>query len=167
MVQPLPDLPKSLMGAISPDPRDRKALVEEGSSRQGGVPTVICGPSPGHLDEIDVLTEAAKRTWNYDPAYLTAALPLLRVDAEYLRLHTCFEARAGDRLIGFAAVEFDAEGARFWTSCGSRLPTRARASDAFSSSSASPSARREGAASCGSSQTRRQTVSTCARVPSA
>jgi GNAT superfamily N-acetyltransferase len=54
---------------------------------------------------INALIAAAKRTWRYDPGYLAAAMPLLRIDAAYLASHPWFEARRSGVLVGFAALE--------------------------------------------------------------
>jgi predicted N-acetyltransferase YhbS len=65
----------------------------------------ITRADPSHLDAINAVIEAAKRSLPYDPAYLSAALPLLRVDADYLARCTCFEAASNGRVVGFAAVD--------------------------------------------------------------
>lgn len=58
-----------------------------------------------HLDAINLVIEAAKRSLGYDVRYVTAALPLLRIDAAYLARHPAFIARSDGFPIGFAALE--------------------------------------------------------------
>lgn len=59
-----------------------------------------------NLATINALIEAAKRSWPYDESYLHAAMPLLRVDRQYLQSNPCFEAHDEAGLVGFAAIEF-------------------------------------------------------------
>jgi len=58
-----------------------------------------------NVEQINAVIEAAKRSWNYDQGYLEAAIPLLRIDEEYLGRCACFEARLDRRIVGFGAVE--------------------------------------------------------------
>jgi predicted N-acetyltransferase YhbS len=58
-----------------------------------------------NVEQINAVIEAAKRSWNYDEGYLEAAIPLLKIDEEYLGHRACFEARLDQRIVGFAAVE--------------------------------------------------------------
>jgi len=58
-----------------------------------------------NVEQINAVIEAAKRSWNYDEGYLDAAIPLLRIDEEYLSRRACFEAHLNRRIVGFAAVE--------------------------------------------------------------
>ena len=57
-----------------------------------------------NVERINAVIEAAKRSWNYDEGYLEAALPLLRIDEEYLSHRVGFEAHLDRRIVGFAAV---------------------------------------------------------------
>src|SRR5437667_4678481 len=57
-----------------------------------------------NVEQIHAVIEAANRSWNYDEGYLEAAIPLLRVDEEYLSHRVCFEAHLERRIVGFAAV---------------------------------------------------------------
>jgi predicted N-acetyltransferase YhbS len=59
---------------------------------------------------INTVISAAKRTWNYDPGYLAAALPLLSVDESYLAKNTGFAASGPDGVVGFAAIELVGDG---------------------------------------------------------
>ncbi len=67
---------------------------------------LVAPADPKNLEAINDLIAASKRTWDYPPAYLAAAIPLLRVDADYLVLNSCFEARSAQGLVGFAAMEW-------------------------------------------------------------
>jgi len=58
-----------------------------------------------NVEQINAVIEAAKRSWNYDQGYLEVAIPLLRIDEEYLGCCACFEARLDRRIVGFGAVE--------------------------------------------------------------
>ncbi len=58
-----------------------------------------------NVQQMNAVIEAAKRSWNYDAGYLEAAIPLLRIDEEYLSHRACFEAHLDRRIVGFAAVE--------------------------------------------------------------
>ncbi len=57
-----------------------------------------------NVERINAVIEAAKRSWNYDEGYLEAAIPLLRIDEDYLSHRVCFEAHLDRRIVGFAAV---------------------------------------------------------------
>jgi GNAT superfamily N-acetyltransferase len=54
---------------------------------------------------LNAIISAAKRSWNYDPAYLAAALPLLMVDVDYLDRHPCLQAEHAGEPVGFAALD--------------------------------------------------------------
>jgi predicted N-acetyltransferase YhbS len=58
-----------------------------------------------NVGQINAVIEAAKRSWSYDEGYLEAAIPLLRIDEEYLGHRACFEAHLDRGIVGFAAVE--------------------------------------------------------------
>jgi len=58
-----------------------------------------------NVAQINAVIEAAKRSWNYGQGYLEAAIPLLRIDEEYLGRCACFEALLDRRIVGFGAVE--------------------------------------------------------------
>lgn len=62
------------------------------------------------LARINALIEASKRTWPYDPAYLAAAMPLLRVDVAYLAKAVCLQAWEGGSSVGFAAMQREPDG---------------------------------------------------------
>jgi hypothetical protein len=114
---------------------------------------------------INIVISAAKQTWNYDPGYLAAALPLLSVDQSYLANNTCFAASGPDGVVGFAAIEFVRDGVallgHLWVapvvSIGASEP----------SSSAGPLRRPRGRPpSCASFPIHQPSRSTCARVRS-
>ncbi len=69
------------------------------------------GPArAANLAGINALIDASKRTWPYDPAYLAAAMPLLRIDTSYLSRAVCLEARDGASLLGFSAMVREPDG---------------------------------------------------------
>lgn len=65
----------------------------------------ILAASRASLREINEVIETAKGGLGYDPGYLAAALPLLRVDDSYLLVNQYFEAHVTGRIAGFAAVK--------------------------------------------------------------
>ncbi len=57
------------------------------------------------LARINSLIAAAKGHWNYDPEYLSAALPLLRIGREWLEKHEGYSIFWKGELAGFMGLE--------------------------------------------------------------
>ena len=64
------------------------------------------------LEPVNGLIARAKSGWGYPEDYLRVALPLLRVDEDYLFANLCFEIERDATLCGFVAVT-EVEGEKY------------------------------------------------------
>lgn len=56
------------------------------------------------LEQINEVISRSKKHWNYPEEYLKHALPLLKVDRQYLSANPCFEIVLENRIVGFFAL---------------------------------------------------------------
>jgi predicted N-acetyltransferase YhbS len=56
-------------------------------------------------ESINRVIVAAKSSWDYDEAYLRAAIPLVRVVGDYVAENLCSVAHSASEIVAFGAVE--------------------------------------------------------------